>query len=82
MSRASETALDSLHALLSETLQQELKRYKDANEAVPPALLAQCIKFLKDNGIDSPQRAKKTLDTLAEAMPDFDEQMPSLGPTH
>lgn len=71
--RATESALDALHGLLSETLQGEIQGYRERGEAVPPALLAQCIKFLKDNGIDSPARAKKVLDTLADAMPDFDD---------
>jgi len=39
----------------------------------PPALLAQAIKFLSENGIDSPAKAGSKVDTLREAMPDFDD---------
>jgi len=39
----------------------------------PPALLAQAIKFLKENGIDSPATSGKKVDTLAASMPDFDQ---------
>jgi hypothetical protein len=37
----------------------------------PPALLAQAIKFLKDNGIDQPAREGNRVDTLKDEMPDF-----------
>jgi hypothetical protein len=39
----------------------------------PPALLAQAVKFLKDNGIDQPARAGSKVDTLKGEMPDFDD---------
>lgn len=39
----------------------------------PPALLAQAIKFLKENGIDKPASDNERKDTLKDAMPDFDE---------
>ena len=81
--RATESALDALHALLSETLQSELQAYRKNGVPVPPPLLAQCIKFLKDNGIDSPARAKKVLDTLKDEMPDFDDDpSPHIGAHH
>lgn len=74
--RASEQLLDQLHYLTIDTICAEIRRYRDGNEPIPPALLAQAIKVLKDNGIDSPARAKKVLDTLAEQMPDFDDELP------
>jgi len=39
----------------------------------PPALLAQAIKFLSENGIDMPAQSGNRVDTLKKAMPDFDE---------
>ena len=42
-------------------------------QVFPPALLAQAIKFLKDNGIDQPAKAGNKVDTLKETMPDFDD---------
>lgn len=71
MSRASEDLFDQLHKLTVETLQSEIKKYTDANEAVPPALLAQAIKLLKDNGIDSPERVKNLHDELPVGLPEF-----------
>lgn len=87
--RATSDLLDSLHGLLSLTLQEQLLSYRMAKDEqgnqlpIPPAFLAQVMKFLKDNGIDSPHRAKKVLDTLNDAMPDFDDDYPQPGvPAH
>ncbi|WP_445978417.1 hypothetical protein [Stenotrophomonas muris] len=71
MSRASEEAADALHALTFEVIQQEIQGYRDRNEPVPPALIGQAIKLLKDNGIESPVRAKKAHDSMAPHLPDF-----------
>ena len=73
MSRATEAKFDSLHLLMAETLSAEIQAYRDREEPVPPALLAQLGKFLKDNGVDSPARAEKLVDTLAASIPNFDE---------
>ena len=73
MSRATEEALAALHGLLADTLREQIEKAKASEEGIPPALLAQAIKFLKDNGIDSPALKGSKVDTLAEAMPDFDE---------
>lgn len=57
----------------------DYKLVKDGEEfttyiqVLPPALLAQAIKFLKDNGIDQPAKAGNRVDTLKEAMPEFDD---------
>lgn len=72
-SKATEAKLGELHGLLADTLKDQIKKFTDANEPVPPALLAQAIKFLKDNGIDQPLRAGNKVDSLADVMPDFDE---------
>ncbi len=71
MTRASETLFDQLHLLTVETLMAEIQAYKGRKEPVPPALLAQAIKMLKENGIDSPAREKKARDTLAAELPQF-----------
>lgn len=86
MSRADEAQVDELHGLIAETLIEQITAYKRGdmlgidkdgntfNLPMPPALLAQAIKFLKDNGIDSPQRAQKVRDALAGRMPEFDPE--------
>jgi hypothetical protein len=72
MSRATNELFDTLHGLLTEAMIEDLKRYRQNKEGIPPAFLAQCIKLLKDNGIDSPARAVKMLDTLKGSLPDFE----------
>lgn len=71
--RANESVADLLHGLVFEQLIADLKRYRDAGEGTPPALYAQAIKLLKDNGIDSPERAQRLLDVLADRLPVFDD---------
>ncbi|WP_456043958.1 hypothetical protein [Stenotrophomonas sepilia] len=51
-------------------------------EPVPPALLAQAIKLLKDNDISSPVRAQKVADELAPHLPDFGPEDTVLGVPH
>lgn len=82
MSRATENQLDGLHELVTSTLIEQIRQYKmgavkDANGVplpMPPALLAQAIKMLKDNGIDSPVRAQGIRDALAGRLPEFDPE--------
>lgn len=81
--RASSDVADSLHALVFQTLIDEINRYlkpgKDAEgkdlprQPVPPALIAQALKALKDNGIDSPVRAKQLHDALAGHLPQLED---------
>jgi len=81
MARATSDAVDALHALQAATLFAEVKRYTDHVDAegkpdpqpVPPALLAQINKFLKDNGVDSPIRAGALKDSLAGKLPDLSD---------
>lgn len=81
MSRGSNDQFDELHSL---TLTMLLVMMKKASRGLlvddemqatlpPPALMAQAIKFLKENGIDKPAASGKKADTLKDAMPDFDE---------
>ncbi|HEY9439769.1 MAG TPA: hypothetical protein VIS29_14205 [Streptomyces sp.] len=80
--RATVDQVDELHALQAATLFAEVKRYTDrvdpetgkpAPEPVPPALLAQINKFLKDNGVDSPVRAGTLKDSLKDRLPDLED---------
>jgi len=71
--RATEATLGALHGLIADTLMGEINGYRERGEAVPPALLAQAIKLLKDNGIDAPAMSGSKIDRLAKALPDLDE---------
>jgi hypothetical protein len=79
--RASSDLMDELHALQAATLMSEVKKYTEHRDVdgnldplpVPPALLSQINKFLKDNGIDSPGRAKKLDDAVGRGLPDLDD---------
>ncbi|SKB49830.1 hypothetical protein [Sphingopyxis flava] len=66
MSRASENALDKLHELVAETLMAGLKA-----EQVSPQMIAQAIKFLKDNGVDAPASSKR-VSNLEQALMELD----------
>lgn len=72
MTRATDESMGALHGLVCDSLIEQIKAYKAANEPIPPALLAQAIKLLKDNGIDQPARKGNKVDTLKDVMPDFD----------
>ena len=78
MSRATSDQFDALHGLLCGAMKDQLVAYANMKDEaghalpIPPAFLAQCLKFLKDNGIDSPARAVKVLDTLKDKLPDFE----------
>lgn len=82
MARASEEAADALHALTFEIVQEEILGYRERGEPVPPALLGQAIKLLKDNDISSPVRAQKVADTLAPHLPDFGPEDAVVGVPH
>lgn len=79
--RATSDQVDELHALQAATLAAEVKRYtgavdddgKPAPQPVPPALLAQINKFLKDNGVDSPVRAQDLHDSLKDRLPSLED---------
>jgi hypothetical protein len=81
MSRGTNEQFDELHGLtltiLTTTLKAAARGMLVDEEGqvtmIPPALLAQAIKFLKENGIDKPAAPTKKTDTLKDAMPDFDE---------
>ena len=62
MSKAKETELDQLHALIAE---------KISSEECSPQYLAQAIKFLKDNGVAADPEFNKDLGELSEVFNDI-----------
>lgn len=80
MSRASDTILDAIHALVAGSLKDELVRaaeraalpINDENYApLSPQLIDKCLKFLKDNGVDAPKTSQR-VDSLASQLADLD----------
>lgn len=90
MSRATDDLVDELHALTFQTIMDEIKGYREAVDEegnrrplpVPPALIAQALKALKDNGIDSPVRAAALRDHLAGTLPTFEDVEDAHGVAH
>lgn len=75
MGSASTKELEGLHALVAKVLKAELTadRTDENGEALPvsPQLLAQAIKFLKDNGIEPAKDVNNAaLDALAQEVKD------------
>ncbi len=75
MTRATDNQLDELHAMQAEALLAEIKRYKDKNEGIPPALFAQANKFLKDNGVDRAVSVGDPTDLLEDELPEFSDNV-------
>lgn len=77
-SRATEDLLDLLHGTVAQSLLDEIKRYKDLKDEnnlplpLPASLVAQAVKFLKDNGIDRPRSEGSSTDLLADELDDLD----------
>lgn len=78
--RASEDALDELHAATAEAIADQIRKYKNGEildprsglpEPVPAALLSAAIKFLKDNGVDRAIKAGDPTDLLKDELPQF-----------
>lgn len=81
--RASSDSLDLLHALVAQTLATEIAAACNRpvcsecgnKPGIPPALLAQAIKFLSENGIDAPASvAGDRFSGLKKALPQFDDE--------
>jgi hypothetical protein len=68
---ASETILGLIH----EAVAADLLRHIQTGEA-SPQVIAQAIKFLKDNGIEAVAVGNDKLGQLAKSMPDFDAEEP------
>jgi len=84
VSRATESNFDDLHLLVAEAMIEQIKAWKAGRlvdigkegeyvKVFPPALLAQAIKFLKDNGVDAPAQAGNRTDRLAGLLREFNE---------
>lgn len=78
MSRAAERELDALHGvvatILKDAITPEVIDLGEGKKKVvypSPQMIAQAIKFLKDNGIDAPAKSKRMSD-LASALDDLD----------
>lgn len=92
--RASNDLLDELHGLQASVLLEELRAYKAGERkvidkdgvahalGVPPALLAQINKYLKDNGVDRAIVPGDPTDLLADEVPDFEDNVVSFGANH
>ncbi len=71
-----EQELNALHGLVAQVLAQELKAHEkitiDGKEveisSVSPAMVAQAIKFLKDNNITSVPETDKNLEELSDVL--------------
>lgn len=73
-----ETDLNALHQLVAQTLAEELERKPTPIEidgtmitpeqSISPALLAQAIKFLKDNSITSTPEEDENLESLRDTL--------------
>lgn len=84
MSRASEKAMDQLHAAVALLLSNELDRASfraeskpdDPGAAISPQLLSQAIKFLKDNGVSAPVGSSRVADLETKLMDlDLDDEI-------
>lgn len=83
MSRTTEDRFDELHGIVADALIEQISAWKAQRlvtlqdgeyvKVFPPALLAQAVKFLKDNGVDTPARKGNKADTLKDAMPDYQD---------
>lgn len=76
MARASSDALDNLHATLADVITSELKEATKADPdgkrgSAPASLLNAAIKFLKDNGVDTPAKSER-ISTLADELAAID----------
>lgn len=73
-SKATEELLAELHGELARSFKRSLEKAREKGESIPATLAAQIIRFLKDNGINSPGKEDPNLRDLAAELPEFDEQ--------
>lgn len=64
--RATEAALDALHAKVADVLTKALD-----GDDISPQMIAQALKYLRDNGIDAPATSER-FDGLMKALEDLD----------
>lgn len=67
--KATEDLLNALHGTLATAMAADLKRCMDNQEPVPPQLLSNIIKFLKDNGIEAKIGEDSALGQFVPALP-------------
>lgn len=85
MTRGTDEEFDKLHGLtlrIITKMMEAAEKGKLVDEEghvtmPPPALLAQAIKFLKENGIDKPETKKDALRALREQLPNFEDDDPN-----
>lgn len=77
MTRATDDLLDMLHGTVAQSLLDEIKAYKNGEKKdgdkiipLPASLVAQAIKFLKDNGVDKAVRPGDPEDFLSKELDD------------
>jgi len=68
-------ASEDLLGLIHEAVASDLLRQMLSGEA-SPQVIAQAIKFLKDNGIEAVAKDSDKLGQLAKSMPDFSMEVP------
>lgn len=81
---ASEAELRQLHGVIARTYLRSISDYergrvKDRNnntKSCPASLLAAAARFLSDNGVDRPERAKNLRDPLNLELPNYDGKSP------
>ena len=66
---ANSDSLADLHELLAGSMKEDLLRAINKGEGVPPQLMSNIIKFLKDNKIEALNVKDSPLDKLTQALP-------------
>jgi hypothetical protein len=83
MTRATEDSFDELHSLVADALKEQINAWKAGRlvtlqdgeyvKVFPPALMQAAIKFLDSNGVNTPARKGNRVDTLKDAMPEYND---------
>lgn len=74
---ASEELLGLIHEAVATNLLRQIQA--EGDEGVSPQVIAQAIKFLKDNNIEAIPTENDTLGKLAKSLPDFSIEEPLHG---
>lgn len=74
MARADESVFDTLHGMQAEALTKYLEDVRAGRAEIVPAMFAQINKYLKDNGIDRPNRVGDPTDYLATELEEFESE--------
>ena len=69
-------ASEDLLGLIHEAVAADLLRQIQSEEGASPQVIAQAIKFLKDNGIEAVAQENDKLGKLAKSLPDFSSEEP------